>query len=172
QKNGPSGQAAVWNCLNHTCQRLEDELPRSLIRMPSVYVFGSHDRMKDHERRLGFIARSGLPVLIEGECGTGKEALAELVHELSGIGNEFTRIWCRQSGPLLRLSQMGGNHDVKLSQLCEGASRTLFLKNVHTLSPVVQEEFLTALDQRDERNGAGRPASARLISSATDSLDS
>jgi len=30
QKNGPGGQAAMWNCLNHTCQRLEDELPQDV----------------------------------------------------------------------------------------------------------------------------------------------
>ena len=47
------------------------------------FLFGTNGRMKDLERRIRFIAGSGLPVLIEGPCGTGKEALAELVHELS-----------------------------------------------------------------------------------------
>src|SRR6266436_5890565 len=97
--------ASVWktNC------------PRRLIRMPMVYVFGSHDRMKDHERRLGFMAKSGLPVLIEGECGTGKETFAELLHDLSGTGNGFTKISCRQSGPVVHPS--GGNGALELSQI-------------------------------------------------------
>ena len=125
--------------------------------------------MKDHQRRIGFIARSGLPVLIEGDCGTGKEALAELIHELSGIGNGFTRILCRQSGPVVPLARSSGNGAAELSQLYEGASGTIFLKNVHALSGVVQEQFLTALEQGGENNG--RAPAVRLISSATESLE-
>jgi len=127
--------------------------------------------MKDHQRRIGFIARSGLPVLIEGECGTGKEALAELIHELGGIGNGFTRILCRQSGPVVPLAWSSGNGVVGLSQLHEAARGTIFLKNVHMLSPAVQEQFLTALEQGDENSGSA-PPKVRLISSATESLES
>jgi two-component system, NtrC family, response regulator AtoC len=137
--------------------------------MPMAYVFGCHDRMKDHERRLGFIARSGLPVLIEGECGTGKEAFAELLHDLSGAGNGLTRILCRQSGPVVHPS--GGNGPVELSQIYEGARGTIFLKNIHVLSPAVQEQFLTALEPGDSPAGDIRPTTARLISSATEPLE-
>src|SRR5271169_1856826 len=41
------------------------------VRMLIPFVFGGHERMKDLERRVGSIARSGLPVLIEGATGTG-----------------------------------------------------------------------------------------------------
>ena len=140
-----------------------------VVRTLMAYVFGGHDRMKDHERRLGFIARSGLPLLIEGESGTGKEALAELLHDLSGTGNAFTRILCRQSGLVVHPS--GGNGVVELSQVYEGARGTIFLKNVHVLSPAMQEQFLTALEQGDNQGGDIRPTAARLISSATESLD-
>src|SRR5689334_11443288 len=135
-----------------------------------AYFFGSHDRMKDHQRRVGLIARSGLPVLIEGECGTGKEALAELIHELGGMGGGFTRILCRQSGPVLPQAWSNGNGAVELSQLHNAASGTIFLKNVHVLSPAVQEQFLTTLEQGDENNGSA-PTAVRLISSATESLE-
>ena len=54
------------------------------------FIFGSHRIMKELERRIGSIARSRLPVLIEGASGTGKEALADLLHNLSGIGTGFT----------------------------------------------------------------------------------
>jgi two-component system response regulator AtoC len=134
-----------------------------------AYVFGSHDPMKDHERRIGFIAKSGLPLLIEGECGTGKEALAELVHELSAAGGEFGRILCRQTGPVVNLAAGNGNGAVDLSQTYASARGTIFLKNVHVLSGAMQEQFLAALEQAAEpRNGT--PA-ARLISSATQALE-
>jgi len=137
--------------------------------MPIAYVFGVHDRMKDHERRLGFIARSGLPVLIEGECGTGKEAFAELLHDLSGAGNGMTRILCPQSGPVVHPS--GGNGAVELSQIYQRARGTIFLKNVHVLSPAMQEQLLIAIEQGDNQAGDIRPAVARLIASATESLE-
>jgi DNA-binding NtrC family response regulator len=135
-----------------------------------AYVFGSHDPMKDHERRIGFIARSGLPLLIEGECGTGKEALAELVHELNGASGEFGRILCRQTGPVVNLAAGNGNGAVDLSQTYASARGTIFLKNVHVMSGAMQEQFLTALEQAAEpKNG---PPAARLISSATQALES
>ena len=133
-----------------------------------AYVFGNHDRLRDHERRTGFIARSGLPVLIEGECGAGKEAFAELLHDLSGIGNGFTRVLCRPSGPVvLPVGRASGQGSVELAQLYAETRGTIFLKNVHVLSPAVQEQFLAALEQGDSpEHGAG----ARLISSATETL--
>ena len=125
--------------------------------------------MKDHERRIGFIAKSGLPLLIEGECGTGKEALAEMVHELSAAGGEFGRILCRQMGPVVNLAPGNGNGAVDLGQTYASARGTIFLKNVHVLSGAMQEQFLAALEQAAEpRNGT--PA-ARLISSATEPLE-
>jgi transcriptional regulator of acetoin/glycerol metabolism len=121
------------------CHALEYELPLEVSLTLMAYVFGSHDPMKDHERRIGFIARSGLPLLIEGECGTGKEALAELVHELNGASGEFGRILCRQTGPVVNLAAGNGNGAVDLSQTYASARGTIFLKNVHVLSGAMQE---------------------------------
>lgn len=125
--------------------------------------------MRDYERRIRFIAASGLPLLIEGESGTGKEALAHLVHELSTTGGEFARVLCRQTGPVVNLDAVNGQGVVDLSRTCASARGTIFLKNVHFLSGALQEEFLTALEQTDgARNG---PPAARLISSATESVE-
>jgi Sigma-54 interaction domain len=121
------------NWLNHTCHALEYELPLEVSLTLMAYVLGSHDPIKDHERRIGFIARSGLPLLIEGECGTGKEALAELVHELNGASGQFGRILCRQTGPVVNLAAGNGNGAVDLSQTYASARGTIFLKNVQVL---------------------------------------
>jgi two-component system response regulator AtoC len=143
------------------------------------FVFGSHERMKDLERRVGSIARSGLPVLIEGATGTGKEAMAELLHELSGLGNGITRVLCRKSGPvvvpgvsMLNGTQAGGAGAMDLSELYRRAQGTVFLKNVHLLSPTAQEQLMAALDHEAasrDRNGEHPPAK-RLVSSATEPL--
>src|SRR5579863_428836 len=164
-----SAAAKRPNWLNHTCDALESGLPLKVSRTLMAYIFGSRDPMKDHERRIGFIARSGLPLLIEGECGTGKEALADLVHELSAGEGEFVRILCRQSGPVVNLAAGNGNGTVDLSETYAAARGTIFLKNIHVLSAAMQEQFLTALEQAAEpRNGT--PA-ALLISSATEPLE-
>jgi two-component system response regulator AtoC len=125
--------------------------------------------MKDLERRIESIASSRLPVLIEGSSGTGKEALAELLHNISGIGAEFTRILCRKIGPVVypTTSIVSGERD--LGQIYAAARGTVFLKNVHMLAPVEQEQLLAALEQvPDSGNGKHQ---ATLVSSATEPLD-
>jgi DNA-binding NtrC family response regulator len=136
------------------------------------FVFGTSARMKDLERKIGFIARSGLPVLLEGACGTGKEMLAELLHESSGKAGSFLRILCRQSGPVIHVPLRHGNGAGDLGHLYQSAKGTLFLKDVHLLTPAVQEQFLTVLEQQSDSpeansNGVG----VRLISSTTEALD-
>jgi len=134
------------------------------------FVFGSHERMKDLERRVGSIARSGLPVLIEGATGTGKEALAELLHELSGLRGGVTRVLCRKSGPLSvpGVSMMDAPRD--LSDIYRDTPGTIFLKNVHLLSPSAQEQLMEALDYEAVSRDAARTPATRLVSSATEPL--
>jgi two-component system, NtrC family, response regulator AtoC len=140
--------------------------------MATPFVFGSHARLKDLERRMGFIARSELPVWIEGASGTGKEALAELLHELSGTVGPLTRIVCRQSGPMLYPAALHANGLVDLGELCSKTPGTVFLKNVHLLSPAAQEQLLLGLEQVADPEGNGAPAAgARILSSATESLE-
>jgi DNA-binding NtrC family response regulator len=53
------------------------------------------------------------------------------------------------------------------------ARGTMFLKNIHALAPVEQEQLLAGLEQvSDPPDGAARAAGARLVSSATESVDS
>ncbi len=139
--------------------------------MSRPYLFGNHERMKDLERRIGSIARSGLPVLIEGASGTGKEALAELLHEFSGAGAPFMRIPCLQSGPVLHPAASHVDGAADLSEIYRSARGTLFLKSIHLLSSSEQERLLTALDQAAEAKKDNEAGSARLVSSTTESLE-
>jgi two-component system response regulator AtoC len=140
--------------------------------MSGTFVFGSHSRMKNLERRAGFIARSGLPVWIEGASGTGKEALAEHLHEFSGTGTPLTRIICRQSGPMLYPGALHGTGNVDLREICSKTGSTVFLKNVHRLSPAEQEQLLLALEEVADSEGNGAPPNgARILSSSDESID-
>src|SRR5882762_2408805 len=141
--------------------------------MTTPFVFGNHERMKDLERRVGFIARSGLPVLIEGASGTGKETLAELLHFNSGTAAALTRIICRKSGsgvyPGLASTT---SRPTDLSALDSSMLGTVFLKNVYLLSPAEQDQILTILDEMSARhNGNNQGANPRIISSTTEPLE-
>jgi DNA-binding NtrC family response regulator len=134
--------------------------------MVTPFLFGTNERMKELERRVKGIARSCLPVLIEGSCGTGKEALAGLIHQLTGCQGDFTRITCLPSGP------MAAHPIADLNQLYRNARGSLFLRNVHLLSPEAQEQLLMAIEQATPSEEMNKnESSARLISSATESLE-
>jgi len=136
------------------------------------FVFGNHERMKDLKNRIGFIAHSGWPVLIEGACGSGKQALAEFIHVLSGATNGFTTIICRKSGAVVYPATPGANSAADWHEVYRKAHGTVFVKNVHLLSAVEQDQLLMALEQApDSRDTKSDSFTARVLSSASESLE-
>ena len=130
------------------------------------FVFGTHKRMKDLEARVGSIARSGLPVLIEGESGTGKEALAELLHRSSGVDAPFSRVICRKTRP----SPGTDASPAELALAYLKKHGTVFLKNAHFLSLAEQEQVVASMEESTDSGNSSR-AAARVMSSATESLE-
>jgi DNA-binding NtrC family response regulator len=114
------------------------------------FQFGITSVMRDLERRVAMIARSRDPILIQGESGSGKHALAEQLHRMSGSKGQFIRLVCGSSSE--GWTEAAGQAD------------TLFLQHVHLLSTDQQERLLLALDQM-----AG--GFSRLLSSGTDALE-
>jgi DNA-binding NtrC family response regulator len=138
-----------------------------------AFVFGNHPRMKELKRRIAFIARARLPVLIEGASGTGKSALAELLHQLSGANTNLIRILCRQLGPSVYPMVPEDTGAADLSDVCCSTRGTVLVKNVQLLAPVEQEHLLVALEAADLRDGnrVGRVPATWLVSTATESLE-
>jgi DNA-binding NtrC family response regulator len=136
-----------------------------------AFVFGNHARMKELERRIPFIARARLPVLIEGASGTGKSALAELLHQLNGANTNLIRILCRQLGPLVYPLAREVTGAANLREVCRTTRGTVLVKNVQLLTPREQQHLLVALEAGDLRNGKGTGGGAWLVSTATESLE-
>jgi two-component system, NtrC family, response regulator AlgB len=129
------------------------------------------------------IAKSELPVIIEGETGTGKELLADYVHKSSS----------RSSGPLIKLNCAAISEDLFESELfghVKGAftgaiqdrigkveaanGGTLFLDEVGEMPPSQQAKLLRFLQNKEfQRIGenATRSSDVRIVSATNRNLE-
>ncbi len=130
------------------------------------------------------IAASESTVLIEGENGTGKEALAHLIHTFSCRNNKpFVSIDCGALPPHLLATELYGNEDEFLT--CSSKARpscfdraegsTLFLDEINKISLPVQERLLRILQKKTcEPRGSTNSmhTDIRVITSSSDQLSS
>jgi len=116
--------------------------------------------------QLGAMARHGVPVLVQGEPGVGKELAARLVHALSGRKGRFVAVNCGELRPeLAAASLFGAVKGAYTGAIAdqEGFVRaaqhgTLFLDEVGELLPAVQPTLLRVLQEREVTPvGANRP---------------
>src|SRR6476659_568122 len=122
--------------------------------------------------RAQMVARSGAPVLLFGETGTGKEIIARAVHEHSTYRNgPFRRVNCGAIAPELIDSELFGHEQGAFT----GASArrkgwfeqadggTLFLDEVGELPPAAQVRLLRVVqDGEVVRVGGERPVHVKV----------
>src|SRR5208337_1057438 len=113
------------------------------------------------------IARTGIPVLIMGECGTGKDTYARLIHRLSQKTEAaFHKINCALESADLHNQfnqQIGEPRD-------EVTWGTIYLDGVQDLDLHCQRTLLSYLPD-EERQGGGVSLRRRVISSTNASLE-
>ena len=115
------------------------------------------------------IARTGIPVLIVGESGTGKDAYAKLIHRLSPRREmRLHKINCASFDPGQLAGQMR-QQDQQLSPVYP--SGTFYLDTVQELDMASQRALLSFVPD-GEGVDASDAMSVRLISSAATSLES
>lgn len=133
-------------------------------------VLGRSPSMREVFRRLDVAAVLEVPVLLEGEPGTGKEALAREVHLRSPRkAGPFVAVDCAAvPRALLEEELFGrpGRFGALPGALAEAASGTLFLDELGALDLGAQARLLQALDDRRGAGGRG----VRFISSSTRDL--
>jgi transcriptional regulator with GAF, ATPase, and Fis domain len=122
--------------------------------LPGVVV--QDEKMLAVYRLVEDVAASDLSVLILGETGTGKELLAQLIHERSPRSeNAFVRLNCAALPESLAESELFGHErgaftgaDRPKPGLFEAANEgTLFLDEVGELSLAMQARLLRVLDK-------------------------
>jgi transcriptional regulator of acetoin/glycerol metabolism len=102
------------------------------------------------------VAPSGLPILVEGETGTGKECVARALHHFSGRKGPFHAVNCAAVPPSLAEAELFGHREGAFTgavRANEGHFRaahggTLFLDEAGELSLSVQAKLLRALEER------------------------
>jgi DNA-binding NtrC family response regulator len=131
---------------------------------------------------LARVARSGIPVMLLGETGTGKEVTAQAVHRLSARAGAFVPVNCGALPEQLLLSELFGHlrgsfsgavdDRVGLVRAADGG--TLFLDEIGDLPASSQTAFLRVLQEREVVPiGASRavPVDLRLVTATLHDLD-
>ena len=137
--------------------------------------------MKHVQRLVTRMAKSRYPVLILGETGTGKEVVAQAIHNLEGKGR-FVVVDCSSLvGPLMESELFGhrrgsytGAHADKLGLLDEANGGTAFFDEIGELPLELQQKLLRVLQEKEYRaigSNAPRASNFRVIAATNRNLE-
>lgn len=129
--------------------------PGSMDDLPPLDIlFGRSKTMEVIRQRFKLLADSSIPVLIEGETGSGKEVLARALHQTSSAAaGPFVNVNCPAiPGTLMESELFGyekgaftGAYNTKPGRVELAARGTLFLDEISELDPPLQAKFLQLL---------------------------
>jgi two-component system response regulator HupR/HoxA len=154
----------------------------SAIRSDEIVVVGTGPVMEEVFRLMKKAAASVIPVLIEGETGTGKELVARAIHAASPRGSApFVAINCAAMPETLLESQLFGHRrgaftgaDRDRAGLFEAANGgSIFLDEIGEMPLAMQAKLLRVL-QEGEITPLGetraRPVDVRVVSATNRNL--
>jgi DNA-binding NtrC family response regulator len=162
---------------------LDEELSEPLSAEESFgAVLGASAAMRRVFAVLDRVADTGTTILLEGETGTGKGALAEEIHARSGRRDgPFVVVDCGAIPPTLLETELFGHergaftdaHDTRQGAFEQAAGGTVFLDEIGELGLDVQPKLLRVLEKRVvKRVGADRsfPVDVRIIAATNRDL--
>jgi len=130
------------------------------------FVYGQSEAIRPVNTMIGEIAQTDIPVLLNGESGTGKDVYGKLIHQLSRQRElPLSKLNCTmlEAGDLLnQMKQL-------FSKAEDSAAGTLLLDGIDELDADCQRVMLAMLQQQEVAS-PGR-ANFRLISTGTRNLD-
>jgi two-component system response regulator GlrR len=148
-----------------------------------AHIVSRSARMEELLAEALLVAKSGASVLIRGESGSGKELLAQAIHQASArAGRPFVAVNCSAIPESLLESELFGHvkgaftgalHNHRgLFQVADGG--TLFLDEIGDMPPALQVKLLRVLQERSVRPvGASQPVAidVRILSATHRDLD-
>jgi two-component system response regulator AtoC len=134
----------------------------------SGFVGGTSPAMLTLEGVVSEIAHTNIPVLLVGECGTGKQMFAHRIHQLSGRPGPLMKISCAG----MRAESFASEIGLDASQESEyrGETGTAFFDEISELDAACQRNLLYALPDGETKPQRGI-LMARLISTTSRNLD-
>jgi two-component system response regulator HydG len=127
-------------------------------------LIGKSAPMRKLYQQIGQIAATGAAVLVSGDSGTGKELVAQTLHDLSPRreGN-FLALNCAAISPTLMESELFGHEKGAFTSAVErhlgcfeqADGGTLFLDEITEMAPEVQPKFLRVLEEGQVRRIGG-----------------
>jgi transcriptional regulator with GAF, ATPase, and Fis domain len=133
---------------------------------------GNSDTFQTVVRAVKQVAMSDVPVLLLGECGTGKEIMARMIHDLSPFSNgPWVAINCGALPQDLLESELFGHEkgaytgatSARVGKIASAASGTLFLDEVGEMTPSCQTRFLRVLQTGEiQRVGSDRTMTVKF----------
>ncbi len=154
-------------------RRLRAELEQ---RLRSDFLLGESPQVRRLAADIGRVAAAApLPVLIEGEVGTGRELVARLLHLASPRAQgPLVSFLCGGLSPAAAEAQLfGGAGAAPGGLVAEAAGGTLYLAGVDGLSAAAQARLARLLEEgRYEPAGGGLAAAdCRLVASTAANLE-
>jgi DNA-binding NtrC family response regulator len=145
-------------------------------------VIGASPAMRKLYALAERLARTRVPIIIEGETGTGKEVLAESIHEASGLGGPFVVFDCTTVSPTVVESELFGHErgaftgavGAKPGIFEEANGGTLLIDEIGDLDLSLQAKLLRVLDRGEVRRVGGTSVvkvNARIIAATRRDLD-
>ncbi len=134
-------------------------------------------------RQVAAGARRGLPILIRGETGTGKEQLARYAHQASGRQGAFVAINCAALSATLIEAELFGHVEGAFTGARRGGAPglvreadggTLFLDEIGDMPVALQAVLLRLLDDwtvRPVGGGRARQVNVLLVAATNAALD-
>jgi two-component system, NtrC family, response regulator AtoC len=121
---------------------------------PASTIFGHSAQMQTVRQKIDKVATSGVPILIQGDSGTGKGLLALFIHNLSArVDTPFIKVNCAAiPGALLESELFGyekgaftGAHSAKPGRVELAQGGTLFLDGIDEIDMSLQAKLLQLL---------------------------
>ena len=139
---------------NRTLQKKISSLDREMKRIVPPFVTSGKGSMRTIVEQAPAVAHLPIPVLIQGETGTGKEKLAQWIHDLSGLPGELVTVSCAAVPKDIFESELfgyvkgafsgaAGNKEGLIERAEEG---TLFLDEIGELADETQAKLLRVLE--------------------------
>ncbi|PWI77351.1 AAA family ATPase [Enterobacter sp. CGMCC 5087] len=149
-------------CLRDSLRRVTDEQTEHdrLTHLLASRLVGQSSAVQALRECIRYAAAHSLSVLIEGETGTGKEVVAQLVHECSSrAGQPLVALNCAAVPENLIESELfgwqkgafTGAHAHKEGLIARANGGTLFLDEVGDMPLVMQAKLLRVLETRQYR---------------------